>query len=252
MKKMLNNEYDINFYKNQYKNNLRSAEKIIKIILDYVNMVDKRNISVVDLGCGSGNWLSIFEKHGCEILGIDGNNAQKYLKISRDKFYEFNLKEKLNLNRKFTLATSFEVAEHIEPECADIFIDSLTNLSDIIFFSAAIPFQRGAHHVNEQWPTYWIEKFEKRGYSVIDCVREQIWNDSEIRGFYAQNIFLFCKNTEKNKPLLELRCNNRESMYNLVHPFTWTELNTYKFMRVVDKFHQNKIISYIYTKFFKK
>ena len=41
---------------------------------------------------------------------------------------------------------------------ADNYINSLTRLAPVILFSAAIPFQGGSGHVNEQWPEYWVAK----------------------------------------------------------------------------------------------
>src|SRR5579862_3100091 len=60
-----------------------------------------------------------------------------------------------NLGRSFDLAMSFEVAEHLPPDAAKGFVDSLTRLAPLVLFSAAIPFQGGVGHINEQWPEYW-------------------------------------------------------------------------------------------------
>ena len=68
-----------------------------------------------------------------------------------------------------------------------------TRDEEVILFSAAIPFQGGVKHINEQWPDYWIEKFTARGYVVIDCIREQVWDDESVEWWYSQNIFVFVK-----------------------------------------------------------
>ena len=60
------------------------------------------------------------------------------------------------MNRKFDLVLSLEVAEHLPSECAEAFVESLVNLGPVILFSAAIPYQGGENHVNEQWPEYWV------------------------------------------------------------------------------------------------
>lgn len=174
------------------------------------------------------------------------------MQINKNEFLQYDLNKSIDLKKKYDLAQCLEAAEHIEPENAEIIVSNLVNASDIVLFSAAIPHQRGAHHVNEQWPEYWIELFEKKGYAVIDCLREKIWNNPKVRGFYAQNIFFFCKKNEKNKKILELCQYNRKEMYNLVHPSVWEELNNYKFMRVIDKLRDNKFIYWIYVTFFKK
>ena len=50
---------------------------------------------------------------------------------------------------------------HLEPSVADGFVKCITSHSDVVLFSAAIPFQGGTHHVNLQWQDYWAGLFEK-------------------------------------------------------------------------------------------
>lgn len=60
----------------------------------------------------------------------------------------------MTFNRRFDLAMTIEVAEHLTPVRADSFVEDLTRLSDVVLFSAAIPAQGGINHVNEQWQSY--------------------------------------------------------------------------------------------------
>ena len=64
-----------------------------------------------------------------------------------------DLAQPLQIDRRFDLALSLEVAEHLPPECGSEFVQTLTDLSSVILFSAAIPFQGGTDHLNEQWPS---------------------------------------------------------------------------------------------------
>jgi hypothetical protein len=100
-----------------------------------------------------------------------------------------DLTQPLALNRRFDLVVSLEVAEHLPPEAAEVFVQSLTGLGSVILFSAAIPFQGGTHHVNERWPRYWTELFAKRGFRAIDCVRPRLWNNPRVDLCYAQNTY---------------------------------------------------------------
>ena len=99
--------------------------------------------SIVDLGCGSAAWLSACTTLGVEdILGIDGDYVDlEKIKIPRNQFRMQDLRQPFSIDRKFDLAISLEVAEHIPKESSDIFVDSLTRLAPVILFSAAIPFQ---------------------------------------------------------------------------------------------------------------
>jgi hypothetical protein len=86
------------------------------------------------------------------------------LKIPKECFAEVELDKGISVDRKYDLAISVEVAEHLPPNAADIFIESIVKASDIVLFSAAIPFQGGTNHINEQWPEYWNKLFNKNGY----------------------------------------------------------------------------------------
>jgi hypothetical protein len=51
--------YDSNFYAKECDLALRSARRVAPLVLD---MVHPR--SIVDVGCGTAVWLSVFREHG--------------------------------------------------------------------------------------------------------------------------------------------------------------------------------------------
>src|SRR2546425_2814836 len=201
----------------------RSAEVVVPILLDLVSPK-----SVVDFGCATGSWLAVFLQSGVvDVLGIDADwIAKESLEIPRERFLAFDLEKPVNLEREFDLVIALEVGEHLSPNCADTFVESLTKAGPIVLFSAAIPFQGGPHHVNEQWPAYWIDKFAIRGYSVIDCIRRRVWNDQRVAWFYAQNTFLFVRKDVLDKRPFLTRESQRSSELplSLVHPSKYSQI----------------------------
>ncbi len=185
--------YTRDFYELIGEGTRSSAREIIPLLLDLLQPILPK--SVVDVGCGTGSWLAAFQKLGiADCLGIDGDYVDRtILQIPLNQFQSADLKQPLQLNRKFDLAISLEVAEHLPSTCAENFVNSLTQLAPIILFSAAIPFQGGVEHVNEQWPQYWAYYFQKNGFAVIDCLRQKIWNNDKVEPWYAQNILVFVK-----------------------------------------------------------
>lgn len=185
--------YTRDFYELIEEGTRSSAREIIPLLLDLLQPILPK--SVVDVGCGTGSWLAAFQKLGiADCLGIDGDYVDRtILQIPLNQFQSADLKQPLQLNRKFDLAISLEVAEHLPSTCAENFVNSLTQLAPIILFSAAIPFQGGVEHVNEQWPQYWAYYFQKNGFAVIDCLRKKIWNNDKVEPWYAQNILVFVK-----------------------------------------------------------
>ena len=163
--------------------------------------------SLIDVGCGKGVWGKTFkDKYDCEVLGVDG----VYVTDPVIPFMAHDLTQPLILDKTYDIALCLEVAEHLPEESADTLVDSLVNASDTIIFSAAIPFQTGAGHINCQWQSYWAEKFQERGYDCDDVLRHMFWNDKRVEPWYKQNMLIYYKN-DGDRIMLP-------SMIDVVHP----------------------------------
>lgn len=151
----------------------RSAREIVPRILRWVEPA-----SVIDVGCGVGTWLAVFREYGIQnVHGIDGDYVdRRMLDLPEVQFHATDLSRPFEIEPQFDLALCLEVAEHLPTESAGTLVRSLVRLSPVVLFSAAIPFQGGTHHVNEQWPEYWARLFGKEDYVVIDCLRKDLWN----------------------------------------------------------------------------
>ncbi len=182
-----NKYYDEDFYKTNYTPSYNSAKQIVPMIMKRL-----KPQSVVDVGCGSGTWIKVFNENGIkDSLGIDFHDEN--IIIPKNNFLKHDLRKKLNLDNRFELAISLEVAEHIETKYSQLFVDNLVSLSDIVLFSAATPKQEGHNHINEQWHNYWVRLFRDRGYIAIDLIRPLIILNDSIESDYRQNIILFVK-----------------------------------------------------------
>jgi SAM-dependent methyltransferase len=201
----------------------RSAHNVVPLV---VELLQPR--SVVDVGCGLGTWLAVFREHGVDdILGIDGDYVKRnLLEIPASRFLAHDLREPLESDRRFDLVLALEVAEHLPEGCADTFVDSLTRLGELILFSAAVPHQGGINHLNEQWPSYWAERFGKRGYVHVDCLRWHLWSDAEVAWWYAQNTLLYATPEElaRRPGLAERYPRAGTTPIALVHPVRYLEL----------------------------
>jgi SAM-dependent methyltransferase len=186
--------------------NLMAPREVVPLIMELFHPQ-----SVLDVGCGIGTWLKVFEESGIsDSIGVDGHYVDRnLLKIVSSKFIPQDLKKEWSLNRKFDLVISLEVAEHLPEECADHFVKTLTDHGDTIIFSAAIPLQGGQNHLNEQWPEYWQAKFIKYGYHFHDALRPLLWTNAKVDWWYKQNVFLVTKHKPKSLPFNSL---------SIVHP----------------------------------
>ena len=209
--------YTDRFFESLASGSYASAKEIIPIVIERVNP-----LRVVDVGCGTGEWLSVCADFGSsDYLGIDGSWIDlNQLRIPSEYFLEWNLTEPIVLNKQFDLVISLEVGEHIPEKYAETFVESLTKLGHAVLFSAAVPKQGGNGHVNERWPEYWAGLFEKRRYVVIDCVRKIVWKNQKVSWWYAQNTFLYLSESVLSRyPVLEkeYRMTNK-SQLTLIHP----------------------------------
>jgi SAM-dependent methyltransferase len=180
--------YDRAYYARHREGSARSAEAILSLVFDLI-----RPASVIDVGCGIGAWLAAASRLGVrQVLGIDGPWVPRdALLIAAESFLEHDLETPLPRQRRFDLAACVEVAEHLDPSRGDSLVEDLCDLADVVLFSAAIPGQTGEGHHNEQWPPYWRDRFARRKYVLVDCLRPRLWDDEQVEYWYSQNTFLY-------------------------------------------------------------
>jgi hypothetical protein len=209
--------YDSAFYQRNQTVSLSSAQLVVPFVLEVVNPR-----SVVDVGCGDGTWLSEFYRQGIEdILGLDGEYvAPDGLLIPHECFEARDLQRNHQVPRTFDLALSLEVGEHLPKESATSFVNFLCRLAPVVLFSAAIPGQAGINHVNEQWQSYWVDKFSAEDFVPVDCIRPRFWQESAVGVWYAQNSLLYARRSlfEQQSKLQALSREKHSFPVDVVHP----------------------------------
>ncbi|MCC7446527.1 MAG: methyltransferase domain-containing protein [Anaerolineae bacterium] len=209
--------YGEKFFARQKQRSLPSAQEIVRVLLDLL-----RPTSVIDVGCGVGTWLSVFCTHGVkDIYGVDGSYVNKqHLLIPPERFVEADLRHPFSFNRQFDLVLALEIAEHLPPESADAFVSSLTQLGQVIYFSAAVPYQGGTSHLNEQWQDFWAQRFQQKGYLPIDYIRKAVWQNDKISFWYAQGGLLYVERhyLEAHHDLKKKYEETNLSQLSIVHP----------------------------------
>jgi hypothetical protein len=181
-------DYSRDFYVHNRRGSYQSAKAILPIVF---NLVSPQ--SVVDVGCGVAPWLAAARDLGArDTAGIDGEYVdRKLLMIPQECFLPADLSVPIALSRRFDLAICVEVAEHLSESASGGLVKSLTGLSPVVLFSAAVPGQGGTRHVNEQWPPYWEKRFSEAGFELVDCIRWRVWDQPNVEVWYAQNCLLF-------------------------------------------------------------
>jgi len=192
----------------------RSQEMVLKALHDLLPFA-----SAADFGTGRGSWLKaaidmgVSDVHGFDIPEIPVEQRQ----FPAERFTAADLGQPLHLDRRFDLAISTEVAEHLPRAHAATFIANVAQASDFVLFSAAIPYQGGAGHVNENWVEYWAQMFQAHGFACFDILRAQFWNEAAIRSYYRQNLLVFARGAAARR-LTQAGHASTAHPLSLVHP----------------------------------
>ena len=121
--------------------------------------------SIVDIGCGNGVLLRNFEG-----FGIEGSETGVSICQSRGldvEMHDLRLPLPSELIQDVDLVVSIEVAEHLEPQYADVFVDTLCAYGVPVVLTASPKVE--VYHYNAQPKRYWIEKMAVRGFELNEC-----------------------------------------------------------------------------------
>jgi SAM-dependent methyltransferase len=180
--------YSEDFYRYIEAGSIRSASVVVPLVLRELSPV-----SVLDVGCGAGAWLSEYRNCGItDYFGVDGAYVQQSsLLISAGHFQSQDVAQEFDLGRRFELVQCLEVGEHLPAVCSDTLIGNLVRHGDKVLFSAATPGQGGENHINEQTHEFWRVLFAKHGYKPFDMVRPGIQGVAAVASWYRRNIVLY-------------------------------------------------------------
>ena len=179
----------------------RSAQAIVPLVVERL-----RPSSVVDVGCGSGAWLKVFQDHGVvDVVGVDAPYVEhEALRIDPSCFLPRDLSEPFRLGRDFDLAISLEAAHYVAVEHADALVESIAALAPAVLFGAAVPGQGGGPGRNRQWPAWWAALFAPHGFRAVDWLRPLVWEDVRVDWWYAQNTILYLRDGAPGDRILPL------------------------------------------------
>ncbi len=220
--------YKGSFYSNRREMTLASARRVLEIVGSLFEVG-----SAVDLGCGTGTWLSVAKARGAtDLLGYEGHwLSEDAVDDPAITIISQDLEQPVTLDRRFDLAISLEVAEHLGPARAESFVEDLCRASDVVLFAAAIPGAGGKGHVNEQWQSFWAEKFAARGYVAVDAIRPEIWDDPAIPYWYRQDVILYLAPTAVAKVNGSISPVGNLKSLDSVHPELYQQIDLKKQLR---------------------
>lgn len=201
-------EYDAKFFDWVKLTALGSARRFLPVVQAQTGAA-----SVADVGCGQGAWLSVWQELGVSnVCGLDGSYVDPAsLMIPRENFVAADLAAAFAVPRRFDVAQSLEVAEHLPPAISATFVACLCQLSDIVVFSAAQPGQGGEMHINERRVSWWAQQFAGHGYSAFDSLRPMLADAAGVSPWYKFNSVIYANpagQARLSQDALALRCDD--------------------------------------------
>lgn len=151
--------------------------------------------TIIEFGCGTGALAREFASRGITVVAIDGYSMPDFSNYSDVKFTKIDLnnvnetqKFLSSFNSKFDLAISIEVAEHLNPDVSQSFIQWMTSVADVVVFSAAVPHQDGDGHINCRTRQDWYKFLKKSDFVIADTLRIHFTSNLRLGLWHKLNV----------------------------------------------------------------
>lgn len=115
-------------FENKYRGNEGIIKERLKYYIDQIILPEysqNKQVQVLDLGCGRGEWLELLKEYGYSASGVDVNTAmvlicrKKGLDVVSGELFDYI---KLIPDNSRDIVTAFQVIEHIEIDKIDILL----------------------------------------------------------------------------------------------------------------------------------
>ena len=146
-------------------------------ILKYFKSKDAS--SYLDIGCGPGGMLDEAYKLGYLVQGIDGDNTVKRNLPDNVVIHDFTTGT-YNFDTTYDLVWSCEFVEHVEERYIDNFMKVFQQGKTVCMTYAPIG-KKGHHHVNCNTKEYWIEVFQRYGFTFNQKLTNEVRSNSTMK-----------------------------------------------------------------------
>ncbi|MBN8702642.1 MAG: class I SAM-dependent methyltransferase [Bacteroidetes bacterium] len=228
-------EGDNEFYKNLYSNHTSNLYKTEKWEFLEVAKMISANSTVLDIGCGGGEFFKFLDGKNCECFGLDKSDfaaellLSKGIKFSKESIEDFSEKNK----EKFDYITGFQILEHVKnpgtfltclckmlKKGGTLFIAVPNNEPYFLKYDKYHTLNLPPHHMglwNEESLTKMAPyfgltcktiKFEGFDYALDFFSRKTGINNTVIRGLLKSLLSLFFTNTLGKRTVLAIYTKN--------------------------------------------
>jgi 2-polyprenyl-3-methyl-5-hydroxy-6-metoxy-1,4-benzoquinol methylase len=181
---------DLGFWETTDQTGHVHDKSIAAALMQY--FIDNGILSVVDFGCGMGDYAKAFKANNFTVEAFDGNPNTEALTQGIGKVLD--LSKPFYLKKKFDAVLSLEVGEHIPKEFEEQFIDNITkHAKKHLIISWAVVGQGGDGHVNCANNDYIIGQIVDRGFKHNAKDSQKIRNAATNASWFGYTIMVFDK-----------------------------------------------------------
>lgn len=154
--------------------------------------------TVVDVGCGFGHGLKLFEACRVSGLGIDGDpqsiseNIYHKERVIQHDFTQGEPALPMKRNERFDLGWSSEFLEHVEEQFLPNYMPIFQRCR-FVCVTHGEPGQDGHHHVNLRDDRYWQERFWERGIA-LDVAETAVLRRTDRGSAWGRRTLMFFVN----------------------------------------------------------
>lgn len=131
-------------------------------LADNLAKIFRRDLPILDLGCGVGFYANHLSQKAFSVLAFEGTPGIESIALFKPIYTHDLTQSSLSLPRGQILC--LEVGEHIPAQFEGHLLDTLAALTvGTLVLSWAIPGQGGLGHVNERLNDYIIDRMQERG-----------------------------------------------------------------------------------------
>jgi cyclopropane fatty-acyl-phospholipid synthase-like methyltransferase len=161
--------------------------KLADAIVDFLRQ--EKAETLVDFGCGDGDYVNHFIKNGISAIGYDGNPVTE--DASGGSCFVLDLSSPVDLQKQYDWVMSLEVGEHLPKQYEAIFIENLVrHVKDGLILSWALKGQGGTGHFNEQNNDYIKQIFANLGW-FNDLAAENHLRESADIPWFKNTVMVF-------------------------------------------------------------
>lgn len=153
-------------------------------------LLDNEIKTVVDFGCGMGDYAKAFKAHNLTVEAFDGNPNTETLTEGIGRVLD--LSKPFYLKKKFDAVISLEVGEHIPAEFEVLFLDNICkHVRKKLIISWAVEGQGGSGHVNCRNNDYIIAQIEERGFKYNETASNKLRKAATNASWFSYTLMVF-------------------------------------------------------------